>query len=273
MKNSVFNNYNPIQVLSNALAPNVVYHKYKPAGILSEFVECFWELSVNKKITKSTSLPILPDGCADIVFSLQNERPVTSWISGTMSVVSTVKLTKTSHFFGVRFWPGKLYPLFCTPMKIFAQQDIDVYRIFPEAKTWNQQLAATQSFAQRIQIVEGCLNNFIMFSADSNVQIDSIIEDIISQQGRISVTDFAQKHHVTDRQLRRLFEISIGISPKTFARTIRFQYLLQDVLNTKKGSSIRQALRYGYYDQPHLINDLKVICNKTPQEFADFIGI
>ncbi|MFA5996041.1 MAG: helix-turn-helix domain-containing protein [Patescibacteria group bacterium] len=266
-------NYQPTQVLSNQLSPYIKYTKSVSKGKLSQCIECFWELSAQATLTKATTLSILPDGCADIVFDLSNKHKAKALISGTMAKVSVIKLKPGANFFGIRFWPGKLFTLLNAPMKMFVKQDISLECMLPDTKAFISQVAAAHIFHERINIAETYITARLGSCASEDQQLQAILKNIFMQQGHVAITALAKQQNITERQFRRLFERYIGLSPKTFARTIRFQYLLQELLKTKKTSSIWQALQHGYYDQAHLINDLRLICNLSPQQFTHFISI
>jgi hypothetical protein len=67
---------------------------------------------------------------------------------------------------------------------------------------------------------------------------------------------------MSSRQLRRVFDTYIGHSPKSFARTMRFQKCLQaDALDPSTANAFYD---FGYYDQVHYIKDFKKLYGATP---------
>jgi len=68
---------------------------------------------------------------------------------------------------------------------------------------------------------------------------------------------------VSARQLRRLTSQYLGLTPRGFAKTLRFQNTLQ-AINT--GSSENLWLN-SYCDQPHFNRDFKNMSGVTPSEF------
>ena len=69
---------------------------------------------------------------------------------------------------------------------------------------------------------------------------------------------------VSERHLRRIFQQYIGETPKTFARIVRFQKLLQTSCSAKSLPVERRYHDFGYYDQAHFIKEFKRFYGSTP---------
>jgi AraC-like DNA-binding protein len=80
-----------------------------------------------------------------------------------------------------------------------------------------------------------------------------------------NVNTVASKLGVSDRQLRRVFRETIGMSPKRFARLARFHHALGSACGHKHASWANIAADSGYYDQAHLIAEFREITGATPQ--------
>ena len=70
------------------------------------------------------------------------------------------------------------------------------------------------------------------------------------------------------RQLQRQFDGATGVSPKTLARTIRFEAIRNRLIFEPDANLTDLAYEFGYTDQAHFIKDFKAFTNKTPGEFA-----
>lgn len=68
------------------------------------------------------------------------------------------------------------------------------------------------------------------------------------------------------RTLRRHFKHYIGISPKQYAKLIRFQLAANDLRTGRRCADA--ALRAGYYDQSHLGADFRSMLGQSPRQFA-----
>jgi len=60
----------------------------------------------------------------------------------------------------------------------------------------------------------------------------------------------------------------IGTSPKTFARTLRFQEAQRRLMFEPDADLTGLAYECGYFDQAHFIKDFKAFAGRTPSEYA-----
>lgn len=80
-----------------------------------------------------------------------------------------------------------------------------------------------------------------------------------------SVKTVAADLGVSERQLRRVFQQSIGVTPKSFARLARFHHALRTAREDRHTTWASIAATAGYYDQAHLIEDFRAIAGVTPR--------
>lgn len=72
---------------------------------------------------------------------------------------------------------------------------------------------------------------------------------------------------VSERHLRRVFQETIGVSPKAYAKVTRFHWALQAARDEVRPHWASIAVDAGYYDQAHLIADFRSIAGATPRTF------
>jgi AraC-like DNA-binding protein len=76
----------------------------------------------------------------------------------------------------------------------------------------------------------------------------------------------AREFGYSERHLRRRLLASTGHSPRKLARIGRMQALLA----AGRGESwARTAVEFGYYDESHMINDIRALAGATPQAILD----
>lgn len=73
---------------------------------------------------------------------------------------------------------------------------------------------------------------------------------------------------VSQRQLERGFKTATGVSPKTFARKLRFQQVRDHLSREPDSDMAALAQQYGYADQAHLSREFKVFSHRTPSQFV-----
>src|SRR5262249_16466116 len=87
-------------------------------------------------------------------------------------------------------------------------------------------------------------------------------------KGQFRVAELADRCQMSARQLERQFDEATGVSPKTLARTIRFESIRSRLMFEPDANLTDLAYEFGYADQAHFIHDFKAFTNKTPSEFG-----
>jgi AraC-like DNA-binding protein len=88
-------------------------------------------------------------------------------------------------------------------------------------------------------------------------------------KGQYRIAELADYCKLSARQLERSFQKVIGISPKLFARTLRFAETQRRLMFEPDIDLTSLAYDYGYFDQAHFIKDFKAFTGKTPSEYAE----
>jgi AraC-like DNA-binding protein len=99
-------------------------------------------------------------------------------------------------------------------------------------------------------------------------QVRAAAELLYHAKGQFRVAELADRCNLSARQLERQFDQATGVSPKTLARTIRFEGIRERLMFQPKANLTELAYEFGYADQAHFIHDFKAFTNKTPSEFA-----
>ena len=89
------------------------------------------------------------------------------------------------------------------------------------------------------------------------------------QQGNFRLTELAEHCGLSARQLQRAFRDTLGTTPKTLARAIRFEEIRKRLMFDPDQSLTALGHEFGFTDQSHFIRDFKELADRTPGEFAD----
>jgi len=85
--------------------------------------------------------------------------------------------------------------------------------------------------------------------------------------GNTRCAAIAKHLDISERTLRRRFQDHLGCSPKAYARQLR---LTAAALTAEQGTKPQWAdiaVKAGFHDQAHLINEFQTLAGLTPQEF------
>lgn len=93
--------------------------------------------------------------------------------------------------------------------------------------------------------------------------------------GNIRIEQCLQPGNVGSRRLARLFELETGMTPKRFARLLRFRQVISHLHQHSTASHVDWtdlALQYGYYDQAHFSREFKDFSDFTPSAYLPLMG-
>jgi len=218
-------------------------HEIAPSPELAEFVDAYWWSDEGS----SGTMRILPDGCADVVFEREG-----AFVVGAMTRPLRIDAAETVGAFGVRFKPGRAAIALRTPLTLLTDARVplrDVTKAFPSI--------------DRLDNVEDALR-VILADAKIDPRVDAAVEAIMRSGGRASIESVAEASGVSRQHLARAFAHHVGVTPKTFARVMRFRRAIE---LGKRQQWADVAAELGYFDQSHLIADFREFAGETPVPF------
>jgi AraC-like DNA-binding protein len=208
-------------------------------------------------------------------------RPKSSiMLIGQPSMVTTRYVPHDFLLFQVVFQPGALFRLLGIPSYELTDIHVDAETVFSkEISLVKERLRNTENYEVMTQIVEDFIYYLIKrrkcsLSKTNLLPIDKVANWMLNanparfpQQG-ISLDKLAREACLSPKQFYNNFVERMGISPKTYARIVRFDNAmkLQNAQPHKDWLSI--ALDCGYYDYQHMVKDFKDFTRETPTEFV-----
>lgn len=180
-----------------------------------------------------------------------------------------------SELFGVDFKPTALYKVLGLAPEMLTDAYLEIGVAFGRAGSrLREQLEAANSFEEYIQVAESFLTNYLSKNKMQKSHTEQAIEMIMHHEGSISMSTIGKALHISERHLLRTFTKDVGISPKLYARIVRFNRacsFLEKQPNMKVQDMVYQ---FGYFDQSHLIKDFTRFSGKNPtgyfKDFPDF---
>lgn len=95
-------------------------------------------------------------------------------------------------------------------------------------------------------------------------RVDRVARLIRRAGGAPPVAEMAARAGLSSRQFQRRFVEQVGLSPKLYARTVRFDAVMQARERRPGLSWTELAHRYGYFDQAHLLRDAHAFTGASP---------
>lgn len=93
------------------------------------------------------------------------------------------------------------------------------------------------------------------------------VESIRQSDGYINIRDLSRQIYMSERNLLRFFLKYVGINPKLFCSTVRFNSFLKDYINEVEQSLDPLLVKHNYYDHSHLAKDFLRFTSMKPTLF------
>ena len=163
--------------------------------------------------------------------------------------------------------------VFGTPMSAVAGRVIAFDDLLPRPfQGFTSRLAELPSWAARLDLVEAVLVERLA-ATEPPSRIASFASRRIRQQPDLDLKSLAKELGYSQKHVITLFKEHIGITPKQFARLVRFDRLVQYLRSGGRAPWAELARRFGWFDQAHLASDLRRFLGTTPSRALDQLGL
>lgn len=236
------------------------YLEFAPAPRLTDSVECLWVMRHSEG--QPVSHRVLPDGCADILFTAGNGKPALQ-VAGTMTQFQDFQLSPGQMHVGLRFHPGMWAAEIGVPASVITD------RLISLEEFWGKRARTLLARLENASSPKACIT-LLAESVSTNSPSTSLQRALAwmrSQKGVVALDEVTSRCGFSPRQFRRLCREQTGLSPKLLARILRFRYALSRV-HEDRGEHAGLAADCGYFDQSHFIADFQRFSGQTPAAFA-----
>lgn len=248
------------------------FSRVRPSTNLLPFVEWFWTTQSDDPSPKEQK--IIPDGLPEMVIHFGDPyriRLKDRWQKQSMAVLSgqlrqfcLLQNTGRTDILGITFTPAGLTRLFDLNMRLYCDRVVALSSV---PGPWSQLVDSLhkKNPGARVPEADTFLQQFIQ-RAHPEHPVEQCLQVMRRDHGATRVLDVCDQVGITERQLQRLFQKYVGLSPKYYARILRFSYIFHLV---KEGKTSWADIVYlsGYYDQSHFIRDFKKFTGEDPTSF------
>lgn len=206
---------------------------------------------------------IVSDGCIDLFINCSRFERL--FIAGTARSSLVVPIHGQAIYFGIRFLPGRFSFFFPRPLKDLSDRMVACTDVWGRhLEEFESRLYVAPSMQARMETAEAfLLGRLAAVKRGPDTRFLTAVDSIFEYQGHLRLDDHSP-HGLSPRQLRRLFDRHIGVSPKSLARIVRFQSVLRSMMKLPQKEWGQGCLDFGYYDQAHFIHEFKAFSGLTP---------
>ena len=117
----------------------------------------------------------------------------------------------------------------------------------------------------RLDSVEAALRSMLA-DVEPDRRVDAAVATIIRSGGRTPIEEVTAESGISRQHLARAFAYHVGVSPKTFARVMRFRRAIE-LAQAGQERWVDLAGELGYFDQSHMISEFREFAGDTPVPF------
>jgi AraC-like DNA-binding protein len=191
-----------------------------------------------------------------------------SWWVGLYSTYHNLHWPMDMRFFGIRIKPDGAYPFSQFPLSEIHNRVVPLDAIWGclAAEIREQLLAAPTIEAGFFRLEQFLLDRLCHPPHGQNV-VQHAIAQMEKNHGRVSIHALSEQIGISQNHLTTHFKRLVGVTPKEFARLIRFEYVLHSIDPVKPVNWARIAHRCGYYDQAHFNKDFMAYTGHNPTDY------
>ena len=268
--------YNPIT--ATPFNSDSAYIEVEPCQSLRPYIKCFWGTKAPVTRLKEDTLTnelVIPDTCMDIIFDVNySENSIDSHFYGINNEAfmagSPNDREETTSTFAIRFYAWTAVLFSDESMTGIRNKVLDAQQHYSKIKYAIEPLLFDKStLRERIEIAEKVLIDQLNLKR-VNHHLGNALFCMLRNRGNMKMTALADEVFMSRRQLERIFNEYIGISPKQLASLVRYQNLWNDILFNKYFRIGDAVQLYGYTDQSHLLHEFKKYHTVLPSEAKQY---
>lgn len=252
------------------------FQTFVPPEKLAPFIKYFWALESNGAEDAGRTFSAIPDGCPGVimvrsekeVFSMDNDRKLPNiFLYGQSVAPASLSSSGKVGAIGICFQPHALKSLFGMDADELTNSCVDLTQVGKKTNLPEQLFNATD-IDEQIRILSCHLFEQQQSHKRHPDELTKYaIAQLTASRGALSIKELQQKVRMSERSLERKFKESVGMSPKLFARILRFQESMDQLRKSDYEKLADIAYQNNYADQSHFIRVFKEFTGYSPLDF------
>ena len=254
----------------------MIYREFSPSGALDGLVDRLWWLEGPAEIIGAEPIP--PDGRTEIIVHggdpFEQADGDGTWriqdrvlFAGQATRAVRLRPRGYARIVGARLHPTGAHRLLRVRQDQLTDGIVELHVLDRRlARVLRDDVASREHGEAMVAALDRALAHAAPECGDASPAADAVAL-AMSRRGLVKVAALAAELNLTARQIERLFQERVGLSPKLFLRIVRFQ----EVLGSLRGGAPPDGLpwaeiaaRHGFYDQAHFIRDFKAFVGESP---------
>ena len=248
-----------------------------PHPVLAQHVEMIF---YSEGIVHYTRDRILPRGLPHLLINLgppqylvqgvAREEFSDLWFSGQQETYLETEAPQGATIMGVVFRPFGAYPVIGLDQDSLCGEVVSLAALLgDQVHRLREQLLNGDDAFSRLSIVEGWLSERISRGRPVHLATRWVAESLAESEGQTKIQDLEKESGYSRKYLIRLLRREVGLTPKALARIYRFHGFLDRLHDDPHPRWSALAAECGYYDQSHLIREVRTFTGITPRQLLN----
>lgn len=246
-----------------------------PSRALQPYVQSYWYFRRDTPLLAYREEYMHPRGGYGLVFNFGDVVRLDGqiiieplFLDGATTISRKMGFLDRLELLGIRFQEGGAYPVLGVPLGELRNEvsllDVLNRREFVRL---HAQLHEEATLAARIHLLEAWLMQRLALGNERNAIIPTSLA-LLREQVRMPISHLAQEFAISQRQLERLYQNQVGMSPKQYAQLLRVETARLALKRLGERSTMYVAADLGFYDQSHFIREFSAVVGMPPHAYA-----
>jgi AraC-like DNA-binding protein len=192
-----------------------------------------------------------------------------SFVASLHDSASFTEYEGEQHGIEVNLTPLGAYSLFGLPMHELTNEVVRLDEVWGrQGALLAERLYHAPGWRERFDILDTHFGARLAEGPEPSLEVAWALGALRRTDGRAAIRGIVDELGWSHRRLIGEFREQVGMAPKTLARLLRFDRVIQRLHAEGGGALAEIALDCGYYDQPHLNRDFRQFAATTPGEFV-----
>ncbi len=257
------------------------YWLIEPDPRLRPWVHCYFVVEPDPHGKPAADEPpelLLPDGHSEIVFNLgtsgyerwpvedRTHRTVmrSSYLIGGRSHSVLTRNIGPVRLAGAKLDPRALHRLISIPLTDFRDTTLALAELNDRGLL---ELEDALANARCASTMKHLLNTFFLRTIaglqPEHAATQHLLYELQRTRGQLSIMEWARSHRLDVRSLERRFSAAVGMTPKRYARIVRFKHSYHRLIAQRRTHAIGPHLD-GFYDQSHFNREFRFFTGAAP---------
>ncbi|MFD3001943.1 helix-turn-helix domain-containing protein [Pontibacter toksunensis] len=174
---------------------------------------------------------------------------------------------RTCQSYMVVLKPTALQKVLGESADVFNDTYLRLDDLIPDCQFLPEQLLDEKNQKGQLSVLEIFLRRLFRDKFIKPNEVDMAVQYILQTQGQVKIGELSVRERANARTLTRKFTEQVGLTPKLYARIIRFRAIMNYLLLNPEASLLDVTYKFGFYDQSHFIKDFYDFTGHSPNQY------